>query len=123
MISAENLELATARKPTLSSSILVAYQGKWVSPLVHSQHNLLVEMDSWKQAETLKMQTFHMTKCRAYLQEKLNTSKRVIWSRVLVLATEEEVASALVKQEVTNIRRISIRKGEERIQTNLYPDI
>ena len=41
---AENLKLATTWKPTLSSSILVEYphlnQGKWVSPLVHSQHNL-----------------------------------------------------------------------------------
>ena len=61
-----------------------------------------------------------MLKCRAYPHEKLNTSKGVIKSRELELATEEEIASALVKQGVTNIRRISIRKGEERIQTNTY---
>ena len=36
------------------------------------------------------------------------------------LATEEEIASALRKQGVAKIRRISIRKGEERIQTNTY---
>ena len=40
--------------------------------------------------------------------------------RELALATEEEIASALGKQGVTNIKRISIRKGEERIQTNTY---
>ena len=44
----------------------------------------------------------------------------VIRSRELALASEEEIASALGKQRVTNIRRIFIRKGEERIQTNTY---
>ena len=61
-----------------------------------------------------------MTKCRAYQHEKLNTSKGVIRRRELALATEDEMASALGKQGVTNIKRISIRKGEERIQTNTY---
>ena len=45
----------------------------------------------------LKMKIFYMTKCRAYLHEKLNTSKGVIRSRGLALATEEEIASALGK--------------------------
>ena len=61
-----------------------------------------------------------MTKCRAYPHEKLNTSKEVIRCRELALATEEEIASSLGKQGVTNIRRISIRKGKEEIQTNTY---
>ena len=83
--------------------------------------NLLVEVDSRRQAENkLKIKTFHTTKCRAYPHEKLNTSKGVIRSRELALATEDEIASALGKQGVTNIKRISIRKGEERIQTNTY---
>ena len=51
--------------------------------------------------------------------EKLNTSKGVIRSRELTLATEEEIASVLGKQQVTNIR-ISIRNGEERIQINTF---
>ena len=38
----------------------------------------------------------------------------------LALATEDEIASALGKQGVTNIKRISIKKGEEQIQTNTY---
>ena len=76
--------------------------------------NLLVEVDNRSQAENiLKIKTFHTTKCRAYLHEKLNTSKGVIRSRELALATEDEIASALGKQGVTNIKRISIRKGEE----------
>ena len=54
-----------------------------------------------------------MMKCRAYLHEKLNTSKGVIRSRELALAREEEIESALGKQGVTDIRRISICKDEE----------
>ena len=83
--------------------------------------NLLVEVDSWRQAKNiLKIKTFHTTKCRAYSHEKLNTSKGVIRSRELALATEYEIVSALGKQGVTNIKRICIRKGEQRIQTNTY---
>ncbi len=36
------------------------------------------------------------------------------------MATEEEIASAMGKQGVTNIRRISIRKVEEQIQIITY---
>ena len=36
------------------------------------------------------------------------------------LVTQEEIASVVRKQWVTIIRRIFIRKGEERIQTNTY---
>ena len=70
--------------------------------------------------KTLKMKTFHMMKCRAYPHKKFNTSKGVITSREWVLTTEEVIASALGKQGVTNIGRITIRKGKERIQTNTY---
>ena len=59
-----------------------------------------------------------MTKCRAYSHEKLNTSKRVIRSRELALATEEEIASARGKQGVTNIR-ISIRKSKNESRPTL----
>ena len=44
----------------------------------------------------------------------------VIRSRELALATEDGITSALGKQGVTNIKRISIRKCDERIQTNTY---
>ena len=74
--------------------------------------NSIVEVDSWKQAEgMLKMKTFHTTKRRAYPHEKLNTSKRASRSRDLALATEEEMSAAMGKQEITNIRRVSIKKG------------
>ena len=38
----------------------------------------------------------------------------------MALATEDEIISVLGKQGVTNIKRISIRKGKQRIQTNTY---
>ena len=76
-------------------------------------------MDRWRQAENI-LKTFHTTRCRAYPHEKLNTSKGVIRSRELAFAIEEEIASALGKQGVRNTRRISIRKGEQRIQANTY---
>ena len=78
--------------------------------------SLLVDVDSRRQAENiLKIKTLHTTKCRAYPHEKLNTSKGVIRSRELAFATEDEIASALGKRGVTNIKRISIKKAEERI--------
>ena len=66
------------------------------------------------------MKTFHTIKWRAYPHKKLNTSKAVIRSRELALAAEEEIASALGKQGVKTLRRITISKGEERIKTNAY---
>ena len=41
-------------------------------------------------------------------------------SKELELATKEEIGSALIKQGVTNIRSISLRKGEKRIHVNNY---
>ena len=70
--------------------------------------------------KTLKIKTFHTTKCRDYPHEKLNSSEGVIRNRCLALAREEEIASAQGNQLVTSIRRISIRKDEGRIQTNTY---
>ena len=82
--------------------------------------NLLVDVGYRRQVENiLKRKTFHMTKSRPFSHEKLNTSKGVIRCRELALATEKEIASALGKQGVTSIR-ISIWKGEEWIQTNIY---
>ena len=59
--------------------------------------NLLVEVYSRRQVENIKLKTFDTTKCKAYLHEKLNTSKGVIRSRELALATEEEIVSAMGK--------------------------
>ena len=83
--------------------------------------NLLVKVNSKRQAENiLKNKSFYTTKCRAYPHERLNTSKNVIGSRELAGATADEMSATLGKQGVTNIRRITIKKGKEQIQTNTY---
>ena len=51
---------------------------------------------------------------------KLNSSKGIIGSRELALATEGEMLIPLGKQGVTHIRRIMIRKGGKKIETNIY---
>ena len=78
-------------------------------------------MDSQSQDENiLKMKSFHTTKCRAYPHERLNTFKGIIRSKELALATAVEMTAAMGKQGATNIIRITLRKGEEQIQTNTY---
>ena len=90
--------------------------------------NLLVEMDTRKKTETtLKRKLFHTTKCRVYTHERLNISKYIqsIYARKskhnrnreLALAKAEEMTAALGEPSVTNIRKISIRKGEKQIHT------
>ena len=80
--------------------------------------NLLVEVMGRKQAESIfKMKTFHIRKWRAYPRKELNTSKGVIRSRELV--TDADIASLRKNWEI-HYRRISIRKGKKRIQTNTF---
>ena len=82
---------------------------------------MLVKLDSQRQAENLlKIKNYHNSKCKTYANERLNISNGVIRSRELVLATEEEMAAALGKQGVTNIRRVNIKKGSEKVETNTY---
>ena len=80
--------------------------------------NFLVEVDSLGQAENIKIKSFHTTKCKAYPHKRMNISKGIVRSRELALATTEMLA-ALKKQGVTNIRRVSIRKGRKQIETNI----
>lgn len=54
---------------------------------------------------------FHNLNYKAYPREKRNTSKRVVRNKELPLTTPEEKDAALGKQEVTNCRRIIIKKG------------
>ena len=84
--------------------------------------NLLVEFDSHKHAENiLKMKTFHAKKSKVYPHEKLNTSKGVIGSKDLSLATAREITAALGgKKGVTDYKIIIIKKGGEKIWTNTY---
>ena len=62
------------------------------------------------------MKTFHNVKCKAYLYDRINTSKGVIRNEEVFLATSEEIKKAFRKQKVIDNKRISIRSVEE-IQT------
>ena len=78
-------------------------------------------MDHQKHAENiLKMKTFLSRKYKAYPHERLNTSKGVIRSWELSLAVSEKIREALKKQNVTDYKRITIRRSKEVKQTNLY---
>ena len=61
-----------------------------------------------------------MTKYKVYPCERLNTLKGVIISRKLSLTTSEEITAAFEKQELTNYKRITIRKGGVEPQTSTY---
>ena len=63
-------------------------------------------MESKKHAENLlKMEKFHHLKCRAYPHAKLNTSKGIVRSKELSLATPEEIETAFKKQGIKEYRR------------------
>ena len=79
--------------------------------------NLLLE------AEDIKNENLSYNQIRTYLLKLLFISERVIRSRELELATEEEMSADLGKQKITNIR-FTIRKGGEKNQSHhLHPDI
>ena len=65
-----------------------------------------------------RKKTLHTSKCKVYSHGKLNTSKRVIRSRDLFLATQEEIRTALGKQEVIDYKMI-IKKSDEEIQIHI----
>ena len=46
--------------------------------------NLLEEVDCRKPAEIIKIKTIHVTTCKAYPYEELNTTNRVVRSKELV---------------------------------------
>ena len=65
------------------------------------------------------MEKFHL-KCRAYPHTKLNTSKGIVRSKELSLATLEEIETAFKKQGIKEHRRVTIRRNDETIQTHTY---
>ena len=83
--------------------------------------NLLVVVESKKHAENLlKMEKFHILKCCAYWHAKLSTSKGVVRSKELSLATPEEIETAFKKQGIKEYRRVTICRNDETIQTHTY---
>lgn len=83
-----------------------------------------MDVKNKKNADDIKMKSFHNLKCKAYPYERLNTSNGVVRSRELSLATPEEIDAALGKQGIANCRRISKKKGKinksEFVDTSLF---
>ena len=61
------------------------------------------------------MKSFHTTKCKEYPHKKW-----VVGCKELMLARTEEMAVALGKLGVTTIKRITIRKVGEKMETKIY---
>ena len=66
------------------------------------------------------MEKFHNLKCHAYPHAKLNTSKGVVRSEELSLATPEEIEMAFKKQGIKEYRRLTICRDDETIMTHRY---
>ena len=82
---------------------------------------ILVEVDKRTYADNLlKMKTFGGLKIKSYAHLSLNTSKGVVRSSELSLCTLDEIKSYLQQQGVTDVKRISIKRNEETINTNTY---
>ena len=86
--------------------------------------NLSVEVDSWRQAESiLKMKTFHSTKCRAYPHKKFNTSKGVIRNREGIgFGNQRYVSSPGKTGDHKHKKNNNLKRRKNRNQY-LYPDI
>ena len=66
------------------------------------------------------MKTFGGLKIKSYAHLSLYTSKGVVRSSELSLCTLDEIRSYLQQQGVTDVKRISIKRNEEIINTNTY---
>ena len=83
---------------------------------------LLIEIYNKNQAdEVLKWEYFDDLKIKTYPHNSLNTCKGVVKSHELSLCTLDEIKINLKNQNVTDVRRIQIRKNNgEKIDTNTY---
>ena len=80
-----------------------------------------MKVESKKHTENLlKMEKFRNLKCRAYPHAKLNTSKGVVRSKELSLATPEVTETAFKKQGIKEYRKFTIHRNDGPIQTHTY---
>ena len=82
---------------------------------------LLVEVSKKTYADNLlKMNLFAGLKIKAYTHLSLNTSKGVVRSSELSLCTLDEIKTYLKNQAVSDVKRITIHRNQETINTNTY---
>ena len=86
-----------------------------------SKGTLLVEVNKKPYADILlKIKSFGGLKIKAFAHLSLNTSKGVVRSSELSLCTLDELKSHLQNQGVTDIKKISVKRNDEIINTNTY---
>ena len=66
------------------------------------------------------MKTFYGLKCSVTPHSSLNTSKRIILCPALNRVTSDDIKKGMVKQGVTDVRRISVRRDGVIKLTNTY---
>ena len=66
------------------------------------------------------MTKFHTINVKIYPHKSLNISKGVVRSKELSLCTIEEIKKEMKKQGVTEVKRVTIKKGGKLIETNTY---
>ena len=66
------------------------------------------------------MKIFHNLKIKTYPHKTLNSSKGVIRNKGLSQCSREEILVKLKNQSVTDIKRITIKKENQTMQTNTY---
>ena len=83
---------------------------------------ILIEVTEKKQAEIiLKQKKIYNIDIKAYSHERLNTSKGVIRYGELSLCSIMEIKNELKKkQNIIDVKRITIKKQNEIIETNTY---
>ena len=70
--------------------------------------------------EILKWKTFNYIKIKTHLHQSLNSSKGLVKSSELSLCTLDEIKFDSKNQNVTDVKRISIKRNGETINTNSY---
>ena len=82
---------------------------------------LLVEVSKRTYAyNLLKMNLFANLKIKSYPHSSLNTSKGVVRSSELSLCTLDEIKTYLKDQNVSDVKRITINRNQETVNTNTY---
>ena len=82
---------------------------------------IMVETENKKHTNfLLNMKTFHTLKIKTYPHKTLNSSKGVIRNKELSQCSREEILAELGNQGVTDIKRITIKKENQTIQTHIY---
>ena len=81
--------------------------------------SFLVHCSSKKQSDSLLKATLFVDRgIKVYPHKQLNTTKGVIRCRELTGTSETEIKNELSSQGVIDVKRVTIKKGQDRVETN-----